>query len=160
MTRRLSPAADLVALFRLVLLYWRLRPQVVHGFTPKGGLLAMIAAWLTRTPVRVYTIFGFVHTGRSGFARWLMLWTEKISCTLAHSVICECESIRDIAIADRVCGAGKLTVIAAWSLNSAAEIQRRNQEKERHRAEVGLDSALDRMRWWLDLLVTSSQIKA
>jgi hypothetical protein len=147
MTRRISPAADLVALIRLVLLYRRLRPQIVHGFTPKGGLLAMLAAWLTRAPVRVYTIFGLVHTARSGFARLLMLWTEKTSCALAHTVICECESIRDIAITDRVCSAGKLKVIPAWSLNSAADIQQRNHEKARHRAEVRARLGIGRMRW-------------
>src|SRR5262245_33863731 len=44
MPRRITPFGDLLALFRLVRLFRRIRPDLVHGHTPKGGLLGMIAA--------------------------------------------------------------------------------------------------------------------
>ena len=53
MTRRISPLLDLRALWRVWRILRRIRPDIVHAHTPKGGLLGMIAAWLAGTPVRV-----------------------------------------------------------------------------------------------------------
>src|SRR6516164_9924712 len=53
MSRRVTPFRDLWSLGRLVQVLRRIRPDVVHGHTPKGGMLAMLAAWLCQVPVRV-----------------------------------------------------------------------------------------------------------
>lgn len=118
MRRRITAFADLATLWRIVRLYRRLEPSIVHGFTPKGGLIAMVGAWIARRPVRVYTIFGLPYMTRKGAARRLLMLSERISCALAHRVFCECDSIRDVAVADRICPAGKIRVLPAWSLNT------------------------------------------
>ncbi len=41
MLRRISPAADVVALSRLLRLFRRLRPHIVHGSTPRAAALSM-----------------------------------------------------------------------------------------------------------------------
>ncbi len=121
MSRRISPLADLLSLLRAVRLYARLRPSIVHGFTPKAGLTAMLAAWITRRPVRLYTIFGFPHLTKKGALRWLLVSCDRISCALAHRVYFQCESIRQVAIAERICRAEKSRVMPAWNFNTIGD---------------------------------------
>ncbi|HOM72325.1 MAG TPA: glycosyltransferase, partial [Armatimonadota bacterium] len=52
MSRRITPLRDLFSLGRIVFTLRKIRPTIVHAHTPKGGLLGMIAAWLTGVPVR------------------------------------------------------------------------------------------------------------
>jgi len=53
MARRIAPLSDLAALWGIVRVMRRVRPTIVDAHTPKGGLLAMMAAALCRVPVRV-----------------------------------------------------------------------------------------------------------
>src|SRR5690554_3730728 len=46
MTRTISPFKDIKALFQLVQLFRKEKPQIVHTHTPKAGLLGMLAAKL------------------------------------------------------------------------------------------------------------------
>ena len=54
MTRQITPLVDLKALFQLILLLWKERPDIVHTHTPKAGLLGMIAAKIVGVPIRLY----------------------------------------------------------------------------------------------------------
>ena len=53
MERHISPMKDLVALLRLIRVFRRERPAMVHSMTPKAGLLCMVAAKLTNVPVKI-----------------------------------------------------------------------------------------------------------
>jgi glycosyltransferase involved in cell wall biosynthesis len=117
MTRRIAPLADLLAVFRL---WWRLcraGPSVVHAHTPKGGLLGMLAATLAGVPVRVYTIHGLPLMTARGPKRWILRWAERLTCRLADQVLCVSRSIREIAVAQRLCPAGKVKVLHNGSCN-------------------------------------------
>lgn len=98
MPRRISPVHDLVALARLTMLLHRLRPDVVHAHTPKGGLLGMIAAVLAGVPVRIYHMRGLPLDGASGLRRKLLFVCERLSCRSAHRVICVGPGLRARAV--------------------------------------------------------------
>ena len=51
--RNISLINDLKSLYHLVLLFKKTKPHVVHGNTPKGGLLSMLAAFICRVPKRI-----------------------------------------------------------------------------------------------------------
>ncbi|HUZ01818.1 MAG TPA: glycosyltransferase family 4 protein [Thermomicrobiaceae bacterium] len=108
MTRRITPLRDLVAVVRLCQILLRLRPDVVHAHTPKGGLLGMLAAWLARVPVRIYHLRGLPLMTATGYRRRLLRWSEWVSCQLAQRVICVSPSIRDVAVAERLCPPEKI----------------------------------------------------
>ena len=55
MSRPIAPLRDLVSMWRLIRVFRRERPTMVHSITPKAGLLCMIAAWICRVPVRLNT---------------------------------------------------------------------------------------------------------
>ncbi len=111
MLRRISPVADLISVCRLFFLLRRIRPDLIQTHTPKGGLLGMIASWVTGTPVRIYTINGLVWIALSGWRRALLMSTERLACKLATDVIAVSESMRRIAIDLRVCPAHKIRVL-------------------------------------------------
>jgi glycosyltransferase involved in cell wall biosynthesis len=56
--RELAPLADLVLLGRLLRLIRQERFTVVHTHNAKAGFLGRLAAWLSGTPVIVYTLHG------------------------------------------------------------------------------------------------------
>ena len=58
MTRKISPFSDLVSLVRMIYLFLKERPDIVHTHTPKAGLIGMVAAFITRVPVRIHTVAG------------------------------------------------------------------------------------------------------
>ncbi len=126
--RKISPLSDLLTIARLVALLRRVRPTIVHAHTPKGGLLGMISAALVRVPVRVYTLHGFTYMTATGLNRTLLKNSDRMSCRLAHRVICVSPSIRDVALADRMCAPEKLVVLGHGSANGVDAECRFNPE--------------------------------
>ncbi len=83
MERRISIMKDVVSLFRLIVLFAREKPYIVHSITPKAGLLAMVAAWITRVPVRMHTFTGLVFPTSSGITRQILIGMDKVICACA-----------------------------------------------------------------------------
>lgn len=48
MQRHISIVNDLKSLFRMIRVFRKEKPQVVHSMIPKAGMICMVAAWLTR----------------------------------------------------------------------------------------------------------------
>ncbi|BDG08523.1 glycosyl transferase [Anaeromyxobacter paludicola] len=120
MIRAITPSRDLVALWRLWRTLRRLRPEIVHSHTPKGGLLGMLAATLAGTPVRVYHIRGLPFVTSTGPRRALLRATEWISCHLAHRVLAVSGSMRGLAIAEGFCPPEKIAV-PAWGSGNGVD---------------------------------------
>jgi glycosyltransferase involved in cell wall biosynthesis len=117
MPRRITPFGDTVAVLRLTRLLRRIRPDIVQGGTPKGGLLGMIAARLAGVPVRIYQMRGLPMMTASGYRRWLLRWSEKIACRLADRVFCVSHSIRAVTIQEGLCPPVKIAVMLGGSSN-------------------------------------------
>ncbi|MGE5537509.1 MAG: glycosyltransferase family 4 protein [Gemmatimonas sp.] len=71
--RSLNPLAELATLLRLVALYRRVRPTIVHHVAVKPALVGSLAAWLARVPrvVNAITGLGFVFSSTTARARLL-----------------------------------------------------------------------------------------
>lgn len=95
MERHISPLSDLLSLVRLIGVFRKERPWVVHSMTPKAGLLCMVAAWLTRVPVRVHTFTGLVWPTATGLKRRVLMMTDRITCACATHVIPEGQGVMD-----------------------------------------------------------------
>src|SRR5258707_1834508 len=72
MLRKITPLQDLVALVRLWRIFKKTKPDIVHGHTPKGGLLAMIAARSAGVPVCIFHIHGLPHLTATGPKAWIL----------------------------------------------------------------------------------------
>lgn len=126
MPRRITPFRDLLAIARLWRYLRRVRPHIVHAHTPKGGLLGMVSAWLARAPVRIYHMRGLPLETATGWRRTLLRWSERLSCRLAHRVLCVSHSLRALAVAERLCPPEKIRVLAAGSGNGVDAAERFN----------------------------------
>lgn len=126
MPRRVTPWRDVFALLKLVRLLRRIRPQIVHAHTPKGGLLGMLSAWIARIPVRIYHMHGLPFVTATGWTRWLLMRSEQVSCGLADQVLCVSSSARALAVEAGLCRADKVTVLLQGSINGVDALNRFN----------------------------------
>jgi glycosyltransferase involved in cell wall biosynthesis len=126
MPRRVTPWRDVLAVLKLVQLLRRIRPQIVHAHTPKGGLLGMLSAWIARTPVRIYHMHGLPFMSAAGLRRLLLMWSEQVSCRLAHQVLCVSSSARALAVERGLCRADKVKVLLQGSINGVDAVDRFN----------------------------------
>ncbi len=115
MPRRVSPLGDWIALNKLRALFEKLRPDVVHAGTPKGGLLGMLAAHATQVPVRVFQMRGLASATTRGVLRGVLETTERLSCSAATQVVCQSHSLREHVIAGRFVDRQKSQVILEGS---------------------------------------------
>jgi glycosyltransferase involved in cell wall biosynthesis len=76
-----------------------------------------MSAWFAGVPVRVYHMRGLPLMTATGYKRWLLWWSEKISCLLAHEVLCVSHSLRQVAISEGLCPATKIKVLLGGSGN-------------------------------------------
>lgn len=94
MNRRISPFKDLKSLYRLIKVFQKEKPVMVHSITPKAGLLSMIAAKVTKVPVRLHTFTGLLFPTSCGFRRKLLLTTDKITCFCASHIMAESQGVK------------------------------------------------------------------
>ena len=102
MCREISLWQDLRSLILLVALFIKERPYIVHANTPKASLLAMVAAWVTRVPYRIYTVTGLRFETAIGNFRKLLIAMEKITCWCATKVIPEGEGVKKALIREKI----------------------------------------------------------
>jgi glycosyltransferase involved in cell wall biosynthesis len=115
--REPSPLRDLKALAATIALIRRVRPDIVNVSTPKAALIGMIAAWMCRVPVRVYTVRGFRFETMTSRRRRFYIRLEKMIMSLAHQVLFNSNSLRDVAEATSLITAGRGVVLGSGSGN-------------------------------------------
>ena len=93
MNRGISPFKDLVSIFRMWRSLRRVKPDVVHSYTPKAGLVAMLAAFLAGVPVRIHTFTGLVFPTSTGFKRKVLVAIDRLICAAATKVVPEGEGV-------------------------------------------------------------------
>lgn len=94
MERRISLVKDFISLIRLIILFAKEQPDIVHSITPKAGLLSMLAAWITRIPVRMHTFTGLVFPTATGKMQKLLIAMDRLTCFCATHINPEGEGVK------------------------------------------------------------------
>ena len=115
--RRWSPFSDLSAVVRLVSLFARRHFDLVHSFSPKAGLLTMLAARLAGVPRRVHTFTGQIWVTGSWPKRVLLKSADLSIARLATHLLADSPSQRDFLIAHKVVTAGRSHVLGSGSIS-------------------------------------------
>jgi len=102
MERHISVFKDIKSLLSLVKVFRKERPDMVHSITPKAGLLCMMAAWITRVPVRVHTFTGLVFPTATGLKKRILMLTDRITCACSTHIIPEGEGVKNDLITNRI----------------------------------------------------------
>lgn len=93
MERHISLVRDMKSLIKMIRVFRKEKPQVVHSMTPKAGMICMVAAWLTRVPVRIHTFTGLVWPTTTGLKRKILMTTDWLTCACATHVIPEGQGV-------------------------------------------------------------------
>lgn len=79
MTRRITPVKDLVSVVRLWRALRRHRPAIVHAYTPKAGVVGMLAARAAGVPVRIHSVIGLPLTESRGLKQRVLKTVEAFT---------------------------------------------------------------------------------
>ena len=95
MTREITPFQDLKALFKIFIYLSQNRPDIIYSFTPKAGLLGMIASYFARVPIRVHNIVGMPLIEASGNKKRLLKVIEKITYLFSTNLFCNSYGLKE-----------------------------------------------------------------
>lgn len=116
-TRSINPVTDIKSIIKLIQFIKKNEIDVVVGHTPKGGLIAMIAAFLAGVNQRVYFRHGIVYETSKGFKRYLLKTIERISGSLAQKVVCVSVSVMEISNKDGLNNVNKNLILGLGTCN-------------------------------------------
>ncbi len=94
MKRGINPLYDLYSLLCMVLTLRRIGPDLIHSYTPKAGLIAMLAGWFCRIPVRIHTFTGLIFPSHIGLKKKVLIWIDRLICFCATKVVPEGRGVR------------------------------------------------------------------
>ena len=115
--RKISIGKDLKAVWSTYRYIKEVKADVVTGHTPKGGLVAMLAAWLARVPVRIYLRHGLVYETCHGLKRALLINIDRLASRLATKIVCVSPSVARRSIEDGLNPERKQIVLAHGTCN-------------------------------------------
>lgn len=127
MTRSITPFRDMICIVKLIRIFKKERPDIVHTETPKAGLLGMIAAKLCGVKIRIHTVAGMPLMVVKGAKLRLLQSIEKITYAAATDVWPNGPSLESFIIREHFAPASKLKVIGSGSSNGV-NTERFNRE--------------------------------
>ncbi|WP_248722994.1 glycosyltransferase family 4 protein [Seonamhaeicola sp. ML3] len=116
MERNIAPLEDVKSLIGMIKLFKKEKPFLVHGNTPKGGLISMLAAYICRVQKRVYCIHGLRYQGNSGLKGFILRTMEKTTCALATDLVTVSFGVAKTLSEDKITSK-EVHVIANGSIN-------------------------------------------
>ncbi len=168
--RNIRILSDVRCLIRLIYIFIKLRPSAVHSITPKAGLIAMLAGFIARVPLRIHTFTGQVWATSHGLRRVMLKYFDGLTASLATFNIIDSPSQQQFLINQRVLTKDKSIVFGMGSV-SGVDLRRFKQSKEvlaevRHELAVPHDAfvfiylgRLNKDKGVLDLALAFSSVK-
>ena len=135
--RSINPLKDFLALIQLYFFFKNESFQVVHSVTPKAGLLAMMAAWMSRIPVRIHIFTGQVWHTQSGFKKQFLKFLDRLLVWFTTHILVDGQSQRQFLIANKiitdknseVLGKGSISGVDVQKFNPSSEIRNLYREQ-------------------------------
>lgn len=139
--RKISLFSDLKALLRICCFIYVRKIDIVTGHTPKGALLAMVAAYIMRVPKRIYFRHGLVYETSTGLKRELLILMDKLAARLATKIVCVSPSVYKRSLEDGLNKETKQIVLLKGTCNGI-DIRRFNKSNIRQEILLKLKSQL------------------
>ncbi len=112
LVRKTDPVKDLAALFALVRIFRRERPDIVHTHTSKAGILGRWAARIAGRPLVVHTPHGHIFWGYFGRPLTaLFIRLEKWTARITHRIVTLTEQEKKDHLERSIAPAEKFTTI-------------------------------------------------
>lgn len=121
--RNISPLGDLMSLFSLIRFLKSQHFDMIHSVTPKAGLLAQFAAWISGISIRVHTFTGQVWATKQGMSRFFLKMLDRVIALCTTRALADSASQREFLITEKVISADKIEVLGQGSI-SGVDVQR------------------------------------
>lgn len=108
---------DLLSLAKLIRILNAEKYYIVHTFTPKAGFIGQIASFLSTIKLRFHTFTGQVWATQTGFSRFFLKLLDKITASLATSVLVDSPSQEEFLIENKVVLRCKSRVLGKGSIS-------------------------------------------
>ena len=137
MTRQITPLQDLKSLFKLYRYFRQSKVEIVYSFTPKAGLLSMIASFFARVPKRAHNIVGMPLMEASGNKKRLLKFIERTTYFFSTNLFCNSYGLKEYI--EKNLTKKEIKVIANGSINGVdinffkdtfSDLEKKNKRKE------------------------------
>ena len=115
--RKISVLKDIKAVLGIAAYIRKEHIDIVTGHTPKGALIAMIAAYLMRVPIRIYFRHGLVYETTKGLKRVLLVNMDRLAALLATKIVCVSPSVYKRSLKDHLNAESKQIVLSKGTCN-------------------------------------------
>lgn len=112
-TRSITPLKDLKAVWQVSKYIRQEEVDIVIGHTPKGALIAMLAAFVMCKKRRVYYRHGLIYTTAHGLKRFILKKEEQFVALLAKKIVNVSPSLSALAIREHLNSRVKQQIIGA-----------------------------------------------
>lgn len=133
--RKISPVSDLIAIYQCFRVIRELKPDIVHTYTPKAGLVGMFAAFLAGIQIRLHNVTGLPLMEQRGVKKKILMWAEGLTYALATKVYVNSFGLLDY-IKQNISGSGKLSILGSGSTNGIDGGYFKPDEMQKKKAEV------------------------
>ncbi|MCE5098542.1 glycosyltransferase family 4 protein [Staphylococcus cohnii] len=117
MKRDISLLSDIKSLLQMIKLFLKEKPYIVNSGTPKAGLIGTLAAFITRRPIRIYTVRGLRLETVSGLKYKILYFMEKLAMHCATDIIAISQSLKEKIIFLNLANEEKIKVLGYGSSN-------------------------------------------
>ncbi|MCM4158759.1 glycosyltransferase family 4 protein [Antarcticibacterium flavum] len=117
MTRAITPAKDMKAVWKLYKFFKKEKPLIVHTHTPKAGITGMLAAKMAGVPIRLHTVAGLPLLETTGTKRKILDAVEKLTYKLATRIYPNSAGLKEIILAEGYTREEKLKILGRGSSN-------------------------------------------
>lgn len=128
-TRSITPVTDLKAIYKIYKFIKNNNINTVVGHTPKGGMVAMIAAFFAGVNNRIYFRHGIIYETSKGVKRFLLKNIDRLSGTLAKKVVCVSHSVKKISEEDKLNSPTKNIILGLGTCNGIDTENKFNPKK-------------------------------
>lgn len=136
-TRTINPLKDIFAIIRLVKIFRKEQPDIVHTHTPKAGFVGMIAAKIAGVKIRLHTIAGMPIEVKKGLLKQLLLIVEKITYACATKIFPNSEGMKKFVLDNKLTNPKKVEIIGFGSSNGInLDFFKRNDSLEKEAKEI------------------------
>jgi glycosyltransferase involved in cell wall biosynthesis len=126
--RKINIFNDILALFKIIFHLKRLNISIVHSFTPKGGLLGMIAAFVCRIDLKIHTYTGQAWVTKNGIIKKIMIYCDKLINYLSDICLVDSESQKSFLIKNKIVKKKKIFCIGKGSI-AGVDLNKFNKTK-------------------------------
>ena len=115
--RNIDLLSDIKILLKLIVFLYKGKVSAIYSISPKGGFLCVLAAYISRIPVRMHTFTGQVWATKKGVNRYLLKYLDRITSLLSTVLIVDSQSQKKFLESQGVIRQGKAIVIEHGSIS-------------------------------------------